>query len=112
MEQRGQQPAATGQCARTRLFGRRRHQQTVRTCEWPRIPSFIGAVEWGEDYIDYFVDNYLFQRITPETVTGDWVYNTPFFLLLNVAVGVETRRLPHNGYTLPQSMYVGLCKSV
>ena len=52
------------------------------------IPEFhVYAVEWGEDYIDYFVDNYLFQRITPETVTGDWVYNTPFFLLVNVAVG-------------------------
>ena len=70
----------------------------------------VYAVEWGEDYIDYFVDNYLFQRITPETVTGDWVYNTPFFLLLNVAVGGNFVGFPTTGTPFPQSMYVDYVK--
>ncbi len=66
----------------------------------------IYAVEWGENYIDYFVDDYLYQRITPENVTGEWVYNQPFYILLNVAVGGNFVGFPTTGTPFPQSMYV------
>lgn len=66
----------------------------------------IYAIEWGEGYIDYFVDNYLYQRITPENVTGEWVCNHPFFIILNVAVGGNFVGFPTSGTSFPQSMYV------
>lgn len=47
----------------------------------------VFAVEWDADKIDFFVDDRMYQRITPEDVPGDWVFDTPFFMLLNVAVG-------------------------
>lgn len=70
----------------------------------------IYAVEWGKDYIDFFVDNFLYQRITPETVTGEWVYNQPFYILLNVAVGGNFVGFPTTGTPFPQSMYVDYVK--
>lgn len=66
----------------------------------------IYAVEWGENFIDFFVDNYLYQRLTPDDVTGQWVYDQPFFILLNVAVGGNFVGFPTSGTPFPQSMYV------
>jgi beta-glucanase (GH16 family) len=66
----------------------------------------IYAVEWGEDYIDFYVDNFLYQRITPQNVTGKWVYNTPFFLLLNIAVGGNYVGFPTSGTPFPQTMTI------
>jgi beta-glucanase (GH16 family) len=70
----------------------------------------IYAVEWGEGYVDFFVDSYLYQRLTPSDVTGEWVYNQPFFLILNVAVGGNFVGFPTTGTPFPQSMYVDYVK--
>lgn len=70
----------------------------------------IYAVEWGEDYIDFFVDNFLYQRVKPENVTGEWVYNQPFYILLNVAVGGNFVGFPTTGTPFPQTMYVDYVK--
>lgn len=70
----------------------------------------IYAIEWGPDYIDYFVDNFLYQRITPDNVTGEWVYNHSFFIILNVAVGGSYVGFPTTGTPFPQSMYVDYVK--
>ncbi|MFN8307564.1 MAG: glycoside hydrolase family 16 protein [Ferruginibacter sp.] len=112
MEQRGQQPAVTwGSVHGPGYSGGGAISKPYGLVNGRFDTEFhIYAVEWGEDYIDYFVDNYLFQRITPETVTGDWVYNTPFFLLLNVAVGGNFVGFPTTGTPFPQSMYVDYVK--
>ncbi|WP_153797728.1 glycoside hydrolase family 16 protein [Foetidibacter luteolus] len=70
----------------------------------------VYAIEWGEGYIDYFVDNFLFQRITPDAVTGEWVYDHPFYIILNVAVGGNYVGFPTSGTPFPQSMYVDYVK--
>lgn len=70
----------------------------------------IYAIEWGEGYIDYFVDDYLYQRITPENVTGQWVFNQQFYILLNVAVGGNFVGFPTTGTPFPQSMYIDYVK--
>lgn len=70
----------------------------------------IYAVEWGEGYIDFFVDNFLYQRLTPNDVTGEWVYNEPFYILLNVAVGGNFVGFPTAGTPFPQSMYIDYVK--
>lgn len=112
MEQRGQQPSVTwGSVHGPGYSGGGAISKPYGLANGRFDTEFhVYAVEWGEDYIDYFVDNYLFQRITPETVTGDWVYNTPFFLLLNVAVGGNFVGFPTTGTPFPQSMYVDYVK--
>ena len=66
----------------------------------------IFAVEWGEDFIDFFVDNTLYQRITPDDVPGEWVYDNDFFIILNVAVGGSYVGFPVNDTPFPQQMIV------
>lgn len=66
----------------------------------------VFAVEWGEDYIDFFVDDIAYQRITPDDVPGEWVYNTPFYIILNVAVGGNFVGFPSPGTMFPQTMLV------
>ena len=56
------------------------------------------------------VDNFLYQRITPDDVPGEWVYNQPFFLILNVAVGGNFVGFPTTDTPFPQSMYVDYVK--
>lgn len=66
----------------------------------------VFAVEWGEDYIDYLVDDRRYFRIQPKDVPGEWVYNQPFYLLLNVAVGGNFVGFPAPGTEFPQTMLV------
>jgi beta-glucanase (GH16 family) len=66
----------------------------------------IYAIEWGPDYIDFFVDDYLYQRIQPGDLSGEWVYNQPFFIILNVAVGGNYVGYPTTATPFPQSMIV------
>lgn len=112
MEQRGQQPSVThgsvhgpgysGGAAVTKAYGLTNGRFDT--------DYHVYAVEWGENYIDFFVDNYLYQRLTPEDVTGEWVYNTPFYLILNVAVGGSFVGFPTSGTPFPQAMYVDYVK--
>lgn len=64
------------------------------------------AVEWGEDYIDFFVDDNLYLRIEPEDIPGEWVYDHDFFIILNVAVGGNYVGFPTDQTNFPQTMLV------
>ena len=68
------------------------------------------AVEWTENCIDFYVDDVLYSRITPEKVTGNWVYDHPFFIILNVAVGGNYVGWPTTSTPFPQTMYVDYVK--
>ncbi|MGB5236924.1 MAG: glycoside hydrolase family 16 protein [Flavobacteriaceae bacterium] len=75
----------------------------------------VFAIEWGENYIDWFVDGVNFQRLTPNDVPGEWVYDDPFFMLLNVAVGGTYVGFPSQDTIWPQMMtvdYVRVYKEV
>jgi len=112
MEQRGQQPSVThgslhgpgysGASAITKPYGLANGRFDT--------DYHIYAIEWGEGYIDYFVDDFLYQRITPDNVTGEWVYDHPFYIILNVAVGGNFVGFPTSGTPFPQSMYVDYVK--
>jgi beta-glucanase (GH16 family) len=46
------------------------------------------AVIWKEDYIAWEIDGELFFEATPESVApNDWVFNQPFYLIINLAMG-------------------------
>jgi beta-glucanase (GH16 family) len=64
------------------------------------------AVEWNKTKIDFFVDGYLFKRIIPADVPGQWVYNQPFFIILNIAVGGSFVGPPNANTPFPGSMIV------
>ena len=66
----------------------------------------VFAVEWGTDYIDYFVDDAPYQRIMPDDVTGDWVYDHSFHIILNLAVGGNYVGSPTDQTIFPQTMLV------
>jgi beta-glucanase (GH16 family) len=70
------------------------------------VDFHLFAVEWDKDKIDFFVDDYLYQRIERKDVPGEWVYDQPFFILLNVAVGGNYVGFPTSQTPFPQTMTV------
>lgn len=74
------------------------------------VDFHVFAVEWGVGYIDFYVDNTLYQRITPDDVTGEWVYDHSFFIILNLAVGGTYVGFPTDGTPFPQTMMVDYVK--
>ncbi len=68
----------------------------------------VFAMEWNADKIDFFVDGYLYERIQKNDVSakGQWVYDHPFYLILNVAVGGNFVGFPTAQTPLPQKMIV------
>ena len=73
----------------------------------------IFAVEWFPDRIDFFVDDFLYERITRADLKAkgkEWVFDKPFFILLNVAVGGTYVGFPNSKTPFPQKMYVDYVK--
>lgn len=70
------------------------------------VDYHIFAVEWGEDFIQYFVDDVLYQEIQPGDLTGEWVFDHPFFIILNMAVGGDYVGFPTEDTPFPQTMYI------
>ena len=67
----------------------------------------IFGIEWGPEYINYYVDDVLYNQITPDDVTGEWVFdNGPFFIIMNVAVGGLFDGPPNEETVFPQNMLV------
>src|SRR5262245_5662069 len=65
------------------------------------------AVEWGPDFIAWFVDGVQYQRRTPADLGGDrWVFNHPFFMIMNVAVGGFWPGDPDGSTVFPQQLVV------
>lgn len=70
------------------------------------VDFHIFAIEWGTDFIHFYVDETLYQEITPDDVNGEWVYDQPFYILLNVAVGGGYVGFPTSETPFPQSMLI------
>ncbi|MFW5725069.1 MAG: glycoside hydrolase family 16 protein [Bacteroidota bacterium] len=66
----------------------------------------IFAIEWDADKIDFFVNDYLYQRIENTDPPGEWVYDQPFFIILNVAVGGNYVGFPTTQTPFPQKMII------
>jgi beta-glucanase (GH16 family) len=108
MELRGQQPSLingtvhgpgySGGAAITKTYG----------LEASRFDSefHLFAVEWGTDYLNFYVDDVLYFEIKPDDLTGEWVYDHPFFIILNIAVGGDYVGFPTSETPFPQTMLV------
>jgi beta-glucanase (GH16 family) len=66
------------------------------------------AVEWSPDRIEFFVDGVLYETATAASLPAgaNWVFNRPFFFLLNVAVGGDWPGNPDGTTVFPQKMLV------
>jgi len=48
----------------------------------------IYAIQWSANSVAFYVDGALYYTATPSSVpAGQWVFNGPFFILLNLAIG-------------------------
>ncbi|AXG71409.1 beta-glucanase [Kordia sp. SMS9] len=72
----------------------------------------VFGIEWSPNQINYYVDDVLYQSITPETVAeetdgdGTWVFDNSFYIIMNVAVGGNLPGFPNANTTFPQRMLV------
>lgn len=63
-------------------------------------------VDWTPDDIAWFVDGELFQYVRLDELPGESVFDHPFFLILNVAVGGNYVGSPDETTSFPQTMLV------
>ena len=68
----------------------------------------VFAVEWEPNTIRFYVDKDLYATRTPADLPPGtkWVYDHPFFMLLNVAVGGNWPGNPDSSSVYPQTMLV------
>ena len=66
----------------------------------------VYAVEWEPKEIRWYRDGVMYHKARPELVKGDWVFEHPFFVLVNLAVGGYWPGDPDASTTFPQRMLV------
>jgi beta-glucanase (GH16 family) len=69
------------------------------------------AIEWETNVVRFYLDDQLYETRTPADIPADagataqWVYDHPFFILINLAVGGRFPG-PPDGTTFPQTMLI------
>ncbi|MGA5572614.1 family 16 glycosylhydrolase [Streptomyces pseudogriseolus] len=67
----------------------------------------VFAVDWSPEKITWSVDGTTYQTRTPADLGGKkWVYDHPFFMILNLAVGGDWPGSPNADTQFPQTMTV------
>ncbi|MFI0896289.1 discoidin domain-containing protein [Streptomyces sp. NPDC020983] len=67
------------------------------------------AVDWDSSHMTFSVDGHAFftaDKATVESTRGPWVYDHPFYIILNNAVGGDWPGAPDAGTVFPQKMLV------
>jgi beta-glucanase (GH16 family) len=66
------------------------------------------AIEWEPNVIRFYVDDTLYATRTPADLPAgaQWVFDKPFFILMNVAVGGDLPGPPNTKTIFPQTMVV------
>ena len=65
------------------------------------------AVDWAPDSIKWSVDGQVYETHTPADTGGNkWVFDHPFYIILNVAVGGDWPGSPDGSTQFPQQMVV------
>lgn len=74
----------------------------------------VFAIEWEAAAIRWYVDGKLYSTKTPSDIAGStWVFDHPFFFIVNVAVGGEWPGNPDDTTVFPQRMlidYIRVCE--
>ncbi len=108
MEYRGQEPAVThGSLHGPGYFGGSAVTRRYALTDGRFNEGFhLFAVEWSDYSIEWYVDDQLFLVVRPQDISGDWVFNNPFYIILNVAVGGNWVGPPNDQTTFPQTMLI------
>ena len=64
------------------------------------------AIEWEGHEIRWYLDGVLYHSGGPEDIDGEWVYDHPFYIILNIAVGGNFVGPPNNDTEFPQEMII------
>lgn len=74
----------------------------------------VFAIEWETSAIRWYVDGSLYSTKTPADIKGNsWVFDHPFFIILNLAVGGDWPGAPDGTTMFPQKLridYVHVCQ--
>jgi beta-glucanase (GH16 family) len=68
----------------------------------------VYAIEWQPNEIRWYVDDQQVFKVTPDQIPAgkQWVYDHPFFIILNLAVGGGWPGFPNSTTVLPQQLLV------
>jgi len=67
----------------------------------------VYAIEWSPNEIKWFFDDHCYSTVTPaETKGHPWVFDQPFFIIMNLAVGGDWPGYPDATTTFPQRMLI------
>lgn len=68
----------------------------------------VYKTEWSENLVQFYVDGSLYKTIRPGDIPqgSQWVYDHPFFMILNFAVGGPWGGVPDNTSVFPQTMVI------
>lgn len=68
----------------------------------------VFSLEWEPNELRWYVDNMLYSTLTPKDLPAGarWVFNHPFFIIMNVAVGGNLPGNPDATTQFPQSLTV------
>jgi beta-glucanase (GH16 family) len=68
----------------------------------------VYATQWSPNEIDFYVDGDLYWKVVPSMLPAGatWVFDQPFFILLNFAVGGSWPGSPNGSTSWPQQMLV------
>jgi beta-glucanase (GH16 family) len=66
------------------------------------------AIVWTKESVEFLFDGHAYFKATPASVPkgSQWMFNKPFFLLLNVAVGGDWPKSPDSSTIFPQEMLI------
>ena len=66
----------------------------------------VYAIEWEENEIRWYFDDQQYFKVTAEDVPAEWIFDHPFFIILNLAVGGGWPGYPDATTVFPQFLYV------
>ncbi len=74
----------------------------------------VFAIQWAPKTITFYVDDVAYKTVTPASLPAgaSWVFDNPFFLILNVAVGGSFPGAPDATTQFPQEMIVDYVRVV
>jgi beta-glucanase (GH16 family) len=65
------------------------------------------AIDWSPNLITWSVDGNVYERRSPADLNGNrWVYDHPFFMILNLAVGGDWPGAPNSSTPFPNTIVV------
>jgi beta-glucanase (GH16 family) len=65
------------------------------------------TIDWAPDSVTFYVDGVQYEQHTPADTNGNqWVFDHPFYIIMNVAVGGDWPGSPDGTTSFPQQMVV------